>query len=438
MPATLRSASRTMPTAKPADRPRPSPVRKQPGRKPVGRKLAGRKTSRKTCWSPSSCPNSRIDIHVPLTPAAPNKKEPPIESVKPVEPVEAVKPVKPVEPVHPVVPILPQFAVITSIVTTISAINAEDNKIGDATPLLQQRRPPAPGDSFDTALEPLEMNDPDTGEPAFPWRLHLLNDDTMYVQRVGENMGLRLDDALAFPVAAECPNLVTAPDELYADAVFVKRPSTYMYNTGVDEQGQGTSNPAAFPWYALHQARVLCHLHQHPHPHLVHFYGCRVRRGRITGLVLEKLPRSLQDLSPDELAALDQPRFLQQLRSAVQHLHALGYAHNDIKPGNIMVRATGQPVLIDFDACVPIGWLTLTATAGWSPWYLTIDTTGAKAYAAPDNDYYALDILEERMGDHAKLTGCYRASADGTAREVIEQSKEGKAEEGGWVQEQTK
>lgn len=62
---------------------------------------------------------------------------------------------------------------------------------------------------------------------------------------------------------------------------------------------------------------------------------------------------------------LHQDRFLEALESAVDHLHSLGLAHNDINPDNIMVE-NGAPVLIDFGSCQPFGKrLQSLGTEGW-------------------------------------------------------------------------
>ncbi|KAJ5735414.1 uncharacterized protein N7483_000539 [Penicillium malachiteum] len=43
------------------------------------------------------------------------------------------------------------------------------------------------------------------------------------------------------------------------------------------------------------------------------------------------------------------------LESVIQHLHGLGWAHNDLIPANILVSEAGQPVLIDFGGCQKFG-----------------------------------------------------------------------------------
>ena len=83
---------------------------------------------------------------------------------------------------------------------------------------------------------------------------------------------------------------------------------------------------------------------------------------------------------------------MRDIRAAVGHLHALGYAHNDLNPYNIMVDDDDDVVVIDFGSCRPFGKrLMSTGTYGW------IDeefTTSEKRH-----DVAALDKIEKWLGD---------------------------------------
>jgi len=64
---------------------------------------------------------------------------------------------------------------------------------------------------------------------------------------------------------------------------------------------------------------------------------------------------------------LNKIQFMQRLESAIQHLHSLNLAHNDLNPDNTLVNKSGMPVLIDFGSTRVIGTKlgTSRGTKGW-------------------------------------------------------------------------
>lgn len=50
---------------------------------------------------------------------------------------------------------------------------------------------------------------------------------------------------------------------------------------------------------------------------------------------------------PEPMPRGEVPRFMNRVAKAVQMLHDAGYIHRDLKPGNILRRKNGEPVLID-------------------------------------------------------------------------------------------
>ena len=121
------------------------------------------------------------------------------------------------------------------------------------------------------------------------------------------------------------------------------------------------------PKQVLDETLIMEKLAKNPHRNIIHYRGCRVKRGRITGIVIDKYEMSLEQfIKSAEVKNLDIDAFLSDISSAVDHLHSLGLAHNDINPGNIMMGEKNQPVLIDFGSCQPFGRLLQTfGTPGW-------------------------------------------------------------------------
>ncbi|KAL3448007.1 hypothetical protein BJX65DRAFT_307295 [Aspergillus insuetus] len=80
-----------------------------------------------------------------------------------------------------------------------------------------------------------------------------------------------------------------------------------------------------------------------PHPNIIRYHGCRVHRGYITGIVLERLEYSLYKyVSQPGFRTIDKNGFIAKLWSAVNYVHSLGLAHNDINPLNILVQMVSQ------------------------------------------------------------------------------------------------
>ncbi|KAK7911077.1 kinase-like protein [Apiospora marii] len=208
---------------------------------------------------------------------------------------------------------------------------------------------------------------------------------------------------------------------------FIKRPDLSLHS---EFQKHGVAY--LLPQELLHEAHVLEMFRGHPHPNIVRYHGCRVRRSFVTGLVLDRHACSLEDYLGGEEEGGDgsgrcvellqnqdsKKRFVDELESAVQHLHALGWAHNDIQPGNVLVairpgtgvanrdhdgsRAQGRPpgkaavvirpILIDFESARRVGE-KLGTSRGRDGW---IDCD-RKDYRTSEvcHDVWALDRMHE-------------------------------------------
>ena len=177
-----------------------------------------------------------------------------------------------------------------------------------------------------------------------------------------------IPDEDIYPLAREVePPLTIAPDSLDLGPqtnVYVKRPPTHEYDWYKEEDCV-----SLIPATLLEEAAALQRVAEYgeQHPNLVKFHGCRVRRDRITGLVLDRYASNL-DEHLRRGGSVDKAKILDGLGSAVRHLHeVLGLAHNDINPHNVMLDDDGEPVLVDFGSCHRIGD-RLTASRGTPGW----------------------------------------------------------------------
>ena len=94
----------------------------------------------------------------------------------------------------------------------------------------------------------------------------------------------------------------------------------------------------------------------------------------------------------------------------LQQVHAAGYLHRDIKPGNIVIGADGAPVLLDFGAARrALGDRTRSLTALYTPGFAPIEQYARKGSFGPWSDIYALGAVLYRC-----LTG--RTPPDAPAR----------------------
>ncbi|OIW34228.1 kinase-like protein [Coniochaeta ligniaria NRRL 30616] len=169
------------------------------------------------------------------------------------------------------------------------------------------------------------------------------------------------DAELPLSIASDELNLTPGAE---LKGIYIKRPPVKDYEWYKEEDCV-----CLLPATLLEEAVTIQRIAQHgQHPNLVRFHGCRIRRGRITGLVLDGYEYNLGEFLK-EGKTVDKERILAGLDAAIRLLHSLGWAHNDVKPANIMVNEqTGDPVLIDFGSCHRIGdkLTSSRGTVGWT------------------------------------------------------------------------
>ncbi|MGE0711719.1 MAG: protein kinase [Planctomycetota bacterium] len=169
------------------------------------------------------------------------------------------------------------------------------------------------------------------------------------------------------------------------------------------------------------EAEVLARLE---HPNLVRVLA-HGRDGAQAWLAMEliegePLDRRLKLRGP--LPAREAAALIRDLARGLAHAHARGVLHRDIKPGNVLVRASdGQPLLADFGLARRLDvsqHLTQTGAVLGTPGYLAPEQCGQGSGYGPATDVYGLGALL-----YALLTGsppCTGTTLIATLANVLE------------------
>ena len=158
----------------------------------------------------------------------------------------------------------------------------------------------------------------------------------------------------------------------------------------------GGDHEEAFRWGLRRfreEGRVLARF---SHPNIVRVIGDFEAHG--TGYIVmayvgcETLSRRLAREAP-----LDEERSLAMVLPVVdglEQVHAAGYLHRDIKPGNIVIGAAGAPVLLNFGAARrALGDRTPSLTAVVSDGYAPIQQYARDSRQGPWTDIYSLGAV---------------------------------------------
>ncbi len=93
--------------------------------------------------------------------------------------------------------------------------------------------------------------------------------------------------------------------------------------------------------------------------------------------------------APDNITAAWLQNVLVKILSALDHVHAQGLIHRDIKPRNILLRADGEPIIIDFGTARALE-STHSHTHIGTPGFMPLEQFSAKGKRGPWTDIYAL------------------------------------------------
>ena len=147
----------------------------------------------------------------------------------------------------------------------------------------------------------------------------------------------------------------------------------------------------------LDEARALARF-DHPHLNQVHRF---FKAHGTAYLVLDYIDgETLAQMLGREGKLSEAPlrRLLGELLSGLEEVHRAGYVHRDVKPGNIMFRADGSTVLLDFGAARQvIGAKLKSVTAIHTPGYAPVEQYDQKADdVGAWSDIYALGMVAYR------------------------------------------
>lgn len=156
----------------------------------------------------------------------------------------------------------------------------------------------------------------------------------------------------------------------------------------------------AFDWgreQFLKEARVLARF-SHPNLIAVHRF---FEANNTAYFVMEYAEGTTLDHLLKKQGALPEEslrRVLDPILVGLDQVHRAGVLHRDIKPGNIILRANGQPVLIDFGAArqnlsSATRSIMSVLTAGYAP----IEQYSTSSGQGPWTDLYALGAVAYRM-----------------------------------------
>ena len=141
----------------------------------------------------------------------------------------------------------------------------------------------------------------------------------------------------------------------------------------------------------LAEARALARFDSNPSIVRVHDYmqangTAYMVMALIDGTPLSVIYRREAPLSEERLKAIVLP-----ILDGLEDVHNSGFLHRDIKPANILVRANGQPVLIDFGAArQSLGEKSRSITSVFTPGYAPFEQYMSSGKQGPWTDIYAM------------------------------------------------
>ena len=222
------------------------------------------------------------------------------------------------------------------------------------------------------------------------------------------------------------PKSFTVGPKPLSDDIFVKTPQLATYDSS------SASTPADS---LLEEAGILEYLMHFPHPNIATYHDCVLKGNRISGLCMTRYTMTLRErmlLSDKGTLPLPTSREIEawynDIKNGLDHLHSLGYVHQDLDPRNVMLDSDNRAIIIDFDSCQLEGEPLGPKSHGTSPW---IDEQNERGEVSDRNyDFEGLRVIR-RFLEKARVVGDLSTAddADDEASEGEDSSDASQAEE---------
>lgn len=157
-----------------------------------------------------------------------------------------------------------------------------------------------------------------------------------------------------------------------------------------DSRSESAESPA------VREVRIASKLR---HPNVIRLFGCH-RAGRHWVVVMELLQG--RPLSGNELLRRELRDVAMPLADAILALASARVVHCDIKPANIVRRADGSPVLIDFGIAIDLDATPASQSFGGTPLFMPREAFQS-GRPEPSWDAYALGVTILTLHDRDRL-----------------------------------
>ena len=161
------------------------------------------------------------------------------------------------------------------------------------------------------------------------------------------------------------------------------------------------------------------------HPAIVTIFDSGISRGR-PYFVMEYIDGHPFDdyVSGHQLGVHDTLVLFRKVCAGIHHAHLRGVIHRDLKPGNILVDAQGEPHVLDFGMAKLTGDFVVPQGA---PVTMTGEFVGTLGYCSPEQARGETDLVDIRSDVYSlgvilyqALTGNYPYSVTGSVAEVLQ------------------